>query len=556
MFTNLSFKKKLVLLCVFMSCVSLMIGGVALYGFITFSKVSDDVAKRVIPRTALLNTMDVNYQKIRIQVRTLGLENLSLDNRTSAINNALKYVNNYENASKELKAYVTSKEELELYNRLDRQWEDFKSVGVKAIELGKVYDADARAKLLEIFLVHCPEAAGNFQQALDEYNDSIKIELKNAVALSNDVSKEIEFIDMLLIVVMILGTGIGLTVGVTFANRMSNSIRKTLDSLTKSSSVLTSNASDISKTSSELSEASQEQDAALHESSASLEEIGSMVKMTADNAMKSSQLATESYDRASKGKNIVVDMNLSMSSINTSIDTIVNELDLNNDKMKEIASLISSIDEKTQIINDIVFQTKLLSFNASVEAARAGEAGKGFAVVAEEVGKLAQMSGGAAVEITEMLSSSVTQVNNIIEDTKNRFSKVVDEARSSVTTGTDIAKECEDILESIVTSVEGVSSSVGEISSATQEQSSGINQLQTALSHVDVLSKSNTGIAQDSSLVSTQLQGQVSILNKSIGDIKSLILGVNDTKAKVVSLEKKVSSIQIPDSEDFIKKAA
>ncbi|WP_158536763.1 MULTISPECIES: hypothetical protein [Halobacteriovorax] len=57
-------------------------------------------------------------------------------------------------------------------------------------------------------------------------------------------------------------------------------------------------------------------------------------------------------------------------------------------------------------------------------------------------------------------------------------------------------------------------------------------------------------------MVSTQLQGQVSILNKSIGDIKSLILGVNDTKAKVVSLEKKVSSIQIPDSEDFIKKAA
>ncbi|WP_120405497.1 methyl-accepting chemotaxis protein [Halobacteriovorax sp. BALOs_7] len=556
MFANLSFKKKLVLLCVFMSCVSLIIGGVALYGFITFSKVSDDVAKRVIPRTALLNTMDVNYQKIRIQVRTLGFENLSLENRTSAINNALKYVNNYENASKELKAYVTSKEELELYNRLDRQWEDFKSVGVKAIELGKVYDADARAKLLEIFLVHCPEAAGNFQQALDEYTDSIKIELKNAVALSNDVSKEIEFIDMLLVVVMILGTGIGLTVGVTFANRMSNSIRETIDSLTKSSSVLTSNASDISKTSSELSEASQEQDAALHESSASLEEIGSMVKMTADNAMKSSQLATESYDRASKGKNIVVDMNLSMSSINTSIDTIVNELDLNNDKMKEIASLISSIDEKTQVINDIVFQTKLLSFNASVEAARAGEAGKGFAVVAEEVGKLAQMSGGAAVEITEMLSSSVTQVNNIIEDTKNRFSKVVDEARSSVTTGTDIAKECEDILESIVTSVEGVSSSVGEISSATQEQSSGINQLQTALSHVDVLSKSNTGIAQDSSLVSTQLQGQVSILNKSIGDIKGLILGVNDTKAKVVSLEKKVSSIQIPDSEDFIKKAA
>ncbi len=50
------------------------------------------------------------------------------------------------------------------------------------------------------------------------------------------------------------------------------------------------------------------------------------------------------------------------------------------------------IGDKTKVINDIVFQTKRLSFNASVEAARAGEHGKGFAVVAEEVGNLAQMS--------------------------------------------------------------------------------------------------------------------------------------------------------------------
>jgi methyl-accepting chemotaxis protein len=58
----------------------------------------------------------------------------------------------------------------------------------------------------------------------------------------------------------------------------------------------------------------------------------------------------------------------------------------NYDEIAGISKVIATIEERTKVINDIVFQTKLLSFNASVEAARAGEHGKGFAVVAEEVG--------------------------------------------------------------------------------------------------------------------------------------------------------------------------
>ena len=79
----------------------------------------------------------------------------------------------------------------------------------------------------------------------------------------------------------------------------------------------------------------------------------------------------------------------------------------------EILGYIKSIEEKTKVINDIVFQTKLLSFNASVEAARAGEQGKGFAVVAEEVGNLATMSGTSAEEISKLLESSISHIESI-----------------------------------------------------------------------------------------------------------------------------------------------
>jgi hypothetical protein len=95
-----------------------------------------------------------------------------------------------------------------------------------------------------------------------------------------------------------------------------------------------------------------------------------------------------------------------------------------NRKISEIVELVKEIGNKTKVINDIVFQTKLLSFNASVEAARAGEHGKGFAVVAEEVGNLASMSGQASKEISallENLNTDSTQFNKIASPTSTGY---------------------------------------------------------------------------------------------------------------------------------------
>jgi methyl-accepting chemotaxis protein len=75
--------------------------------------------------------------------------------------------------------------------------------------------------------------------------------------------------------------------------------------------------------------------------------------------------------------------------INTTSTTLIEKVTDGNQQIVGIVGMIQEIGNKTKIINDIVFQTKLLSFNASVEAARAGEQGKGFAVVASEVGSLA-----------------------------------------------------------------------------------------------------------------------------------------------------------------------
>ncbi len=80
-------------------------------------------------------------------------------------------------------------------------------------------------------------------------------------------------------------------------------------------------------------------------------------------------------------------------------------------EMDEIAEQVNSIKEAITIIDQIAFQTNILSLNAAVEAATAGEAGKGFAVVAQEVRNLANRSADAAKEIKALIESASSKAN-------------------------------------------------------------------------------------------------------------------------------------------------
>merc|ERR1711991_1300727 len=80
--------------------------------------------------------------------------------------------------------------------------------------------------------------------------------------------------------------------------------------------------------------------------------------------------------------------------------------------MDEINTEVNAINESITIIDQIAFQTNILSLNAAVEAATAGEAGKGFAVVAQEVRNLASRSAEAAKEIKDLVESATIKAND------------------------------------------------------------------------------------------------------------------------------------------------
>lgn len=262
----------------------------------------------------------------------------------------------------------------------------------------------------------------------------------------------------------------------------------------------------LSKQSAELGGATQQQAASLQETVSTMEEMTAMVKKNTEAAESSRQAVDENNSMTKSGVESVDSMVQSINQVKSVTDELPDVVERSGAELKKIIDVINEINNKTKVINDIVFQTKLLSFNASVEAARAGENGKGFSVVAEEVGKLAELSGTSAKEIAELLESSSRIVAESIENNKGSFIKSSSDINVRVNESFGKASECNHILTSIETKANSISSMINEITLASKEQFHGIEEINEALIQLDKVSHQNSAVAAETAKVGTNLQ--------------------------------------------------
>ncbi len=308
-----------------------------------------------------------------------------------------------------------------------------------------------------------------------------------------------------------------------FINRFSGGLSKIIFKMLDHSEEMRSSVKDISDASNRLAQATTEQASALQETAASIEEMNAMIKKSAEGAQRSKDVATKSCEVATKGKISVDEMMTAINEIHQSHNDIMKSIDESHQQFGEIVKVIAEISSKTKVINDIVFQTKLLSFNASVEAARAGEHGKGFAVVAEEVGNLAQMSGQAAKEISSMLEMSVEKVQGIVNGTQHKVSGLISQGRRKVEVGTNVAKSCGEVLEEVVHHVSSLSIMVDEISTASQEQAQGIAEITRAINQLDQVTHSNAITSQQTASAALQLDAQTTSTLSLIDELHDVV---------------------------------
>ncbi len=274
-------------------------------------------------------------------------------------------------------------------------------------------------------------------------------------------------------------------------------------------------ATDISEASEQLSTSTENQASSLQELAASVVEVNSMVTRNAENARESTRVAADSQKIAQRGQESVAEMSRSVSEISKANASIMAETEAGNKEIAEIVKLIAEIGDKTKVINDIVFQTKLLSFNASVEAARAGEHGKGFAVVAEEIGNLARMSGTASEEISSMLESSIKKVQDIVAATQAKVADQVERGKEKVDGSISIAARCGKVLEEMVHGSEEVARRINEIAMASNEQAQGVQEINRAMDQIGEMTQQNTMTSNQAASASEKLSEQADLLRTS-----------------------------------------
>ncbi|TJY42600.1 methyl-accepting chemotaxis protein [Cohnella pontilimi] len=274
-------------------------------------------------------------------------------------------------------------------------------------------------------------------------------------------------------------------------NNMMNKLRELIAGVVHSSQNVAAASQQISATTEEMASGSTTQASAAQNIQELFAELSSAINAVAKSAEEASDLAAKTSATAYQGGQIV----------NKSVES----MDQVNAQMTQLEEDSGKIGEIIEVINDIAEQTNLLALNAAIEAARAGEQGRGFAVVAEEVRKLAERSGEATKQITEIITGMQ----------KNTHRSVL-----AVTEGVSHTKETGQAFEQIMRMIKQMEQKVTEIAAASEEQAAQSNEVMHSVESISSASQEAAAASEETAATSQSLAQLAEGLHHSVSVFK------------------------------------
>jgi methyl-accepting chemotaxis protein len=249
----------------------------------------------------------------------------------------------------------------------------------------------------------------------------------------------------------------------TSVNQLGDALRTNAKLNLTNGETLNNNAITMSESVNNVAQKANQQAASLEETAAAVEEITSITRNNAENAAKMATLGTTVNQAVTSGQQLANQTATSMNNINNEV---------------------TAINEAITVIDQIAFQTNILSLNAAVEAATAGEAGKGFAVVAQEVRNLASRSAEAANEIKTLVESATQKAHE----------------------GKKISTDMIEGYETLNTHINETISLIEDVSSASKEQMTGIEQINDTVTMLDRVTQENAHEATNVSNIASEVR--------------------------------------------------
>ena len=283
-------------------------------------------------------------------------------------------------------------------------------------------------------------------------------------------------------------------------SKLSNGVNGLGDSITKMLKDNKSNGLTLDKSSNlllinvdKLNISSNEAASSLEETAAAIEEITSNIRNNTESIAKMANFSEKVTNSAILGEKLANETNVSMDDINAQV---------------------TAINEAISVIDQIAFQTNILSLNAAVEAATAGEAGRGFAVVAAEVRNLANRSAEAAREIKNIVELATTKANQ----------------------GKSIAGNMIEGYKELNNNISQTMNLISDIQNASKEQLLGIEQINDAVNQLDQQTQQNAMVASQSHDIAV-ITDEIAKLIVQDADEKEFI-GKDEVQAKEIERNK------------------